>query len=172
MSPQKNPKVKKSLSVNTCLLGALSGPTRMPNLRNYCYKIQIFLSYVERCSRSGMGIIAFKHGNPTLIWIIVMRRIGTSPLMPLFLDTTLKWPWGMHNIDKKSMIQKEKLLNESWEAQLELEKLTLQTTTNWEGIVMENQTKAILYDQFVEDMSIELANVMKGLRCRGGILIR
>jgi hypothetical protein len=70
------------------------------------------------------------------------------------------------------MIQKEKLLNESWEAQLELEKLTLQTTTNWEGIVMENQTKAILYDQFVEDMSIELANVMKGLRCRGGILIR
>lgn len=57
------------------------------------------------------------------------------------------------------MIQKEKLLKESWEAQLELEKLTLQTTTNWEGIVMENQTKAILYDQFVEDMSIELPNV-------------
>jgi hypothetical protein len=26
---------------------------------------------------------------------------------------------------------------------------------------MENQTKAILYDQFVEDMSIELANVLK-----------
>jgi hypothetical protein len=67
----------------------------------------------------------------------------------------------MHNIDKKSMIQKEKLLKESWEAQLELEKLTLQTTTNWEGIVMENQTKTILYDQFVEDMSIELPNVLK-----------
>jgi hypothetical protein len=63
----KNPKVKKSLSVNTCLLGALFGPTRTPNLRNYCYKIQIFLSYVERCSMFGMGIIAFKHGNPTLI---------------------------------------------------------------------------------------------------------
>jgi hypothetical protein len=67
----------------------------------------------------------------------------------------------MHNIDKKSMIQKEKLLKELQEAQLELEKLILQTTTNWEGIVMENQTKAILYDQFVEDMSIELANVLK-----------
>lgn len=73
----------------------------------------------------------------------------------------LKWTWGMHNIDKKSMIQKEKLLKELQEAQLELEKLILQTTTNWEGIVMENQTKAILYDQFVEDMSIELANVLK-----------
>lgn len=59
------------------------------------------------------------------------------------------------------MIQKEKLLKESQEAQLKLEKLTLQTTTNWKGIVMENQTKAILYDQFVEDMSIELANVLK-----------
>jgi hypothetical protein len=47
------------------------------------------------------------------------------------------------------MIQKEKLLKESWEAQLEMEKLTLQTTTNWEGIVMEHQTKAILYDQLV-----------------------
>jgi hypothetical protein len=52
-------------------------------------------------------------------------------------------------------------LKELQEAQLELEKLILQTTTNWEGIVMENQTKAILYDQFVEDMSIELANVLK-----------
>jgi hypothetical protein len=49
-------------------------------------------------SMSRIEIIAFKHGSLTLIWIILMKRIGTSLSMPLFWIQQMAWlsssqPW-------------------------------------------------------------------------------
>jgi hypothetical protein len=71
-----------------------------------------------------------------------------------------------HHNDWKLLVTKKKMLwktlwKELQEAQNKVELLTLQTTNDWENIATENKTKATLYDEFIEQLIIEMGELLE-----------
>ncbi len=72
-----------------------------------------------------------------------------------------------HHKDQKIMVAKEKLLwKELQMAQGKVELLTLQTVNDWENVAIENKTKAMLYDKFIEQLPMEMDEHLEEARAK------
>jgi hypothetical protein len=67
-----------------------------------------------------------------------------------------------HHKDYKLLVAKEKTLwKELGMTQGKLELLILQTTNDWENMAIENKTKAMLYDEFVQQFPVKMDELLE-----------
>jgi hypothetical protein len=88
MFPHKSRTVKRKWSSTTCLLELFVDLQEHRIWKVITWRSKSILVMWKDVPRLEQESLPSKHGSPTLIWIIMMKRIGTSLLMPLFLDTT------------------------------------------------------------------------------------
>jgi hypothetical protein len=98
MFPFKTRNVMKKMLTNIVTHGVPFGRKRTRNLNSSWWRIQIYVSFLAKCSLFGTRIIGYKLGGPTLIWTIRMSQSGTWRLIHLFWIPHTTWssfsqPW-------------------------------------------------------------------------------
>jgi hypothetical protein len=100
----KSIKVRKKRWTPIVILKILSRRKRMRSFWSSWWRIEIYASYLEKCSTFGMVIITFKLGGHTLIWTIPMNWSGMWRFIPLFKYH--KWPdWVAHSYDRHKQVR-------------------------------------------------------------------
>jgi hypothetical protein len=67
MFPQQISKVRKNMCAIMLILGIFFGKRKVQSSKNSWPKIRIFVGYLEECFTFGIEIIAFRHGEHTLM---------------------------------------------------------------------------------------------------------